>query len=252
MSRLEDRLLRQLSQACRRFDLIAPNDRVMVAVSGGKDSWALLHLLRAHARRLPFPVSLVAVNLDQGQPGFPRHVLREHLESEGFEHRIVEQDTYSVVREKVPPGKTQCALCSRLRRGVLYRVAGELGATKLALGHHRDDLIETLLLNLFYAGQIKAMAPRLVSDDGKNVIIRPLALCAEEDLAAYATERGFPIVPCDLCGSQPNLQRQAVKRLLTELEARNPRVKGSLLAALGNVRTSHLLDARLGPGDPTV
>ena len=242
MTRLEKRLLSLVAKASADFGLLEPNDRVMVAVSGGKDSHSLLYLLREVRRRAPFPFSLVAVNLDQGQPGFPRHVLPEYFAKEGYEHRIVSEDTYTIVKDKVPEGKTYCSLCSRLRRGVLYNVAVELGATKIALGHHRDDVIETLLLNLLYSGQMKAMPPRLRSDDGRNVVIRPLVYCAEVDIAAFAAERGFPIIPCDLCGSQDNLQRKRVKELLTGLNAENHNVRSNVFAALSNIRPTHLLD----------
>ncbi|WAS92124.1 tRNA 2-thiocytidine(32) synthetase TtcA [Nannocystis punicea] len=250
MASLQQTLLRQISRANRRFGLLEDGDKIMVAISGGKDSWAMLHLLREYRRMVPFSFTWVAVNLDQGHPGFPVEVLREYLEREGHEHRIVHVDTYSVVKREVPAGKAYCSLCSRLRRGILYDVAVELGCTKIALGHHRDDLIETLLLNQLYAGQLKAMAPRLRSDDGRNTIIRPLILCEERDVAAYAIEQGFPVVPCDLCGSQDNLRRAHVRQLLVQLEANNPDVRRSLLAAAGNVKPSHLLDARLqGEGD---
>jgi len=245
VTRLEKRLLALVAKASSDFGLLEPNDRVMVAVSGGKDSHALLHLLREVQRKAPFPFSLVAVNLDQGQPGFPSSVLPDYFAREGYEHRIVAEDTYSIVKEKVPEGKTYCSLCSRLRRGVLYNVAVELGATKIALGHHRDDVIETLLLNLLYSGQLKAMPPRLRSDDGRNVVIRPLIYCVEEDLAAFAAERAFPVIPCDLCGSQDNLQRKRVKELLARLDAENPNVKSNVFAALSNVRPTHLLDLEL-------
>ena len=242
MTRLEKRLLSLVAKASSDFNLIEPDDRVMVAVSGGKDSHSLLYLLREVQRRAPFSFSLIAVNLDQGQPGFPGHVLPEYFAREGYEHRIVSEDTYSVVREKIPEGKTYCSLCSRLRRGVLYNVAVELGATKIALGHHRDDVIETLILILFYSGQMKAMPPRLRSDDGRNVVIRPLIYCSEPDIAAFAQEREFPIIPCELCGSQDNLQRKRVKELLTRLNDENPNVRANVFAALSNVRPTHLLD----------
>lgn len=245
MTRLEKRLLAQVAQASADYSLIEPNDRILVAVSGGKDSHALLWLLAEIRRRAPFAFSLLAVNVDQGHPGFPKQLLPDYFTRHGFEHRIVEEDTYSIVQQKVPAGKTQCSLCSRLRRGILYSVAQELGATKIALGHHRDDVIETLLLNLLYSGQLKTMPPRLRSDDGKNVVIRPLVHCAEADLARYAEERQFPIIPCDLCGSQQNLHRQRVKRLIAQLSADNPNVRGNLFAALCNVRPSHLLDREL-------
>jgi tRNA 2-thiocytidine biosynthesis protein TtcA len=249
--RLEMRLLRQLMRASKRFRLLEPNDKVMVGISGGKDSWVMLHLLRLLKRRLPFPISLVAVNLDQGHPGFPAETIRSFLAKEGVEHRMLHANTYKVVTQKVPEGKTYCSLCSRLRRGILYSAAIDLGCTKIALGHHRDDAIETLLLNVFYAGQLKSMAPRLTSDDGRNVVIRPLIGCAEEEIAALAGLRAFPIVPCNLCGSQDNMHRQQVKALLTRLQDANPKVKGNAYAALGNVVPSHLLDMRLLHGEPT-
>ena len=245
MTRLENRLLREVGRATKDFRLIEPGDRILVAVSGGKDSYGLLHLLRRLQQRAPIDFSLVAVNLDQGHPGYPGHLLEGWLKDQGYEYRMLHRDTYSVVLEKVPEGKTYCSLCSRLRRGILYDAAVDLGCTKIALGHHRDDIIETLMLNLLYAGQIKAMPPRLRSDDGRNTVIRPLAYCAEEDLAAFAEEMAFPILPCDLCGSQENLQRKRIKRMLGDLQAENPNVKGNLMAALANVRPSHLLDPAL-------
>jgi tRNA 2-thiocytidine biosynthesis protein TtcA len=243
--KLEMDLLGQLSRASKDFGLIEAGDRIVVGVSGGKDSWTLLHLLRQVQRRVSFDFSLVAVNLDQGHPGFPVDVLRDYFEREHHEYRIVSRDTYSIVKAKVPEGKTYCSLCSRLRRGILYDVAVELGATKIALGHHRDDIIETLLLNLLYSGQLKAMPPRLTSDDGRNTVIRPLAYCAEEDIAEFARLMEFPVVPCDLCGSQENLQRKQVKHLIARLHAENPNVKGNMLAAIGNVRPTHLLDPKV-------
>jgi len=239
------RLLGQLAQASRDYALVEPGDHVLVAVSGGKDSYALLDLLRQLQQRTPFRFSLVAVNIDQGHPGYPRHVLEDYLAREGYPAEFVLEDTYSVVKEKIPEGKTYCSLCSRLRRGILYTTAKRLGANKIALGHHRDDFTETLLLNLFYSGQIKAMPPRLVSDDGANIVIRPLCYAAEADIAAYAQLRGYPILPCDLCGSQENLKRQRVKQLITELNEENPHVRGNLFAALGNVRASHLLPPKV-------
>ena len=245
MDRLEKRLLDEVARASADFRLLEPGDRVMVAVSGGKDSHALLYLLRAIQRRAPFDFSLFALNVDQGHPGYPKELLPRYFEAEGYEYRIISEDTYSIVKAKVPEGKTTCSLCSRLRRGILYSAAREMKATKIALGHHRDDASETLLLNLFFSGQLKAMPPRLRSDDGRNVVIRPLIYSAEPDLAEFARRKAFPIIPCDLCGSQENLQRKRMKALLDELEARNPLVRKNLLAALGNVRPTHLLDTEL-------
>lgn len=245
MSRTEQRLLTSVARASQDFGLLEPGDRVLVAVSGGKDSHALLYLLRELGRRTPFRYSLFALNVDQGHPGFPKRVLPDYFEREGYEYRVIEEDTYSVVKEKIPAGKTTCSLCSRLRRGILYTAATAMGATKIALGHHRDDVIETLLLNLFYSGQMKAMPPKLRSDDGKNIVIRPLVYASEADLAAFADEKAFPIIPCDLCGSQENLKRKRIKELIASLEAENPDVRRSLFAALANVRPSHLLDAKL-------
>jgi tRNA 2-thiocytidine biosynthesis protein TtcA len=245
MDRLEKHLLSSVAQASADFRLLEPNDRVLVAVSGGKDSHAMLYLLRQIQRRAPFDFSIIAVNVDQGHPGFPERLLPEYFEAEGYDYEIIKEDTYSVVTEKVPEGKTYCSLCSRLRRGILYTAGKRLGATKIALGHHRDDLVETLLLNLFYSGQIKAMPPRLLSDDGESIVIRPLAYAAEADLAAFAEAKGFPIIPCDLCGSQEELKRKRVKRLVDELMADNPKVRANLFAALGNVRPTHLLDKEL-------
>ncbi|GEJ56070.1 tRNA 2-thiocytidine(32) synthetase TtcA [Anaeromyxobacter diazotrophicus] len=248
--RLERRLLRATAQAVRDFDLIEEGDHLMVAVSGGKDSYTLLHLLMRLRERAPVRFELTAVNLDQGQPGFPAHVLEEHFRAVGVRYRMLRQDTYSIVKRLVPEGKTTCPVCSRLRRGILYNTAVELGCNKIALGHHRDDLVETLLLSALYAGSLKSMPPRLRSDDGRNVVVRPMCYAAEEDIAAFSSEMRFPIVPCDLCGSQPNLRRRRVKELLAALSAEHPAVKGNLLHALGKVVPSHLLDrdllARLG------
>jgi tRNA 2-thiocytidine biosynthesis protein TtcA len=245
LSKVANRLLREVGRLSAEWALIEPNDRIMAAVSGGKDSYGMVALLLELRRRTPFPFEIIAVNLDQGHPGFPGHLISGWLESQGVPYRMLKQDTYSIVKEKVEPGKTTCSLCSRLRRGILYNAAQELGCTKIALGHHRDDLIETLLLNQFFAGQIKTMPPRLRSDDGRNVVIRPLASCAEADLAAFAEERNFPIIPCDLCGSQENLQRKKVKALIAELSRENPKVPGNLYASLARVRPSHLLDRDL-------
>jgi tRNA 2-thiocytidine biosynthesis protein TtcA len=250
-ARLERRLLRATSRAVEDFGLIQEGDRILVAVSGGKDSLTLLHLLLRLKERAPISFDLLAVNLDQGQPGFPADVLRAHLESLGVPHAMLRRDTYSVVRRLVPEGETTCPVCSRLRRGILYNAAVELGCSKIALGHHRDDLIETLLLSALYSGALKSMPPLLRSDDGRNVVIRPMCYAAEEDIAAFAEAMGFPVIPCDLCGSQPNLRRKRVKRLLAELSAEHPAVKGNLLHALSKVVATHLLDrdllARLGP-----
>jgi len=244
-NKLAKRLRRHVGQAIADFNMIEAGDRVMVCLSGGKDSHALLDILLQMREIAPIAFEIVAVNLDQKQPGFPAHILPAYLEELGVPYRIEEQDTYSIVKRVIPPGKTTCSLCSRLRRGVLYRVAGELGATKIALGHHRDDILETLLLNMFYGGKLKAMPPKLVSDDGRNIVIRPLAYCREADLAAWAALRGFPIIPCDLCGSQEQLKRKEVKALLREWEQRHPGRVEKMFAALGNVAPSHLADPRL-------
>ena len=243
--KLEKRLLRLTGQAIADYRMIEAGDRVMVCLSGGKDSHGLLDLLLTLRQRAPIDFDLVAVNLDQKQPGFPAHVLPEYLDSRGVPFHIETQDTYSIVKRLVPEGKTTCSLCSRLRRGVLYRVATELGATKIALGHHRDDIVATLFLNLFHGGRLKAMSPKLVSDDGRHVVIRPLAYVNEADLARYAQVKGFPIIPCDLCGSQPNLQRQEVKRMLAEWDRRHPGRVQNIFNSLARVVPSHLMDAQL-------
>ena len=244
-NKLTKRLRRQAGQAIADFDMIRDGDRVMVCLSGGKDSYALLDVLLHLREHAPIRFDIVAVNLDQKQPGFPEHVLPEYLAARGVPFRIEEQDTYSVVKRVIPEGKTMCSLCSRLRRGVLYRVAGELGATKIALGHHRDDILETFFLNLFYGGKMKTMPPKLVSDDGRHVVIRPLAYCKEEDLAEYAEIKQFPIIPCTLCGSQETLKRKEVKALLREWEKRHPGRVETIFTAIQNARPSHLLDRAL-------
>ncbi len=253
VNRLEARIIKKVAQASCDFRLVEPGDKILVAVSGGKDSHVLLHVLERIRQRVPFTFSLVALNIDQGQPGFPKDVLPEYFERAGFEYVIVTEDTYSVVKEKTQPGKTSCSLCSRLRRGILYTQATRLGATKIALGHHRDDLIETLLLNLFFSGQLKAMPARLVSDDQQHIVVRPLVYCTEAEIARFAMEKGFPIVPCSLCSNQENLQRRRVKELLARLSSEHPHIGDSLAAALRNVRASHLLDktlAAVGSGEP--
>lgn len=243
--RLESRLRAQVGKAIEDYGMIVEGDRVMVCLSGGKDSYAMLSLLLALQRAAPVSFELVAVNLDQKQPGFPEHVLPEYLEALGVPFHILQQDTYSVVRRVVPVGKTTCGLCSRLRRGALYSFAAEQGFTKIALGHHRDDIMETLFLNLFFGGALKAMPPKLRSDDGRNVVIRPLAYCRESELACYATAKGFPLIPCNLCGSQENLQRKQIKAMLADWEQRFPGRIESIAAAMANVAPSQLMDPRL-------
>jgi tRNA 2-thiocytidine biosynthesis protein TtcA len=244
-NKLAKRLRRQVGQAIADYDMIRDGDKIMACLSGGKDSYAMLDVLLHLQQRAPIAFDIVAVNLDQKQPGFPEHVLPEYLTALGVPFRIEEQDTYSIVKRVIPEGKTMCSLCSRLRRGVLYRVASELGATKIALGHHRDDILETFLLNLFYGGVLKTMPPKLVSDDGRHVVIRPMAYCEEKDLAAYAEERQFPIIPCTLCGSQENLKRKEAKALLREWERKFPGRVETMLNALRNVKPSHMLDREL-------
>jgi tRNA 2-thiocytidine biosynthesis protein TtcA len=239
------RIRRLVGEAIADFSMIEAGDKVMVCLSGGKDSYALLDVL-VHLRDCaPVPFEVVAVNLDQRHPGFPAHVLPEYLSARGIPHRIEVQDTHSVVKRVIPEGKTMCSLCSRLRRGVLYRVAKELGATKIALGHHRDDILETFFLNLFHNGKIKAMSPKLVSDDGRHIVIRPLAYVEEKDLAAYAEDRRFPIIPCNLCGSQENMQRKQAKAMLRGWEKTHPGRVISIFSALTRVTPSHLMDRSL-------
>lgn len=244
LERLTRRLRGSVGKAIADFRMIAPGDRVMVCLSGGKDSYTLLDLLLSLKRGAPVHFDLLAVNLDQKQPGFPPEVLPRYLESLGVPYHIIEQDTYSVVKRVVPEGRTLCGLCSRLRRGALYRFASEHGITKIALGHHRDDIVETLFLNLFFGGRLKAMAPKLLSDDGHHVVIRPLAYVAERDIARYARGRAFPLIPCKLCGSQQNLQRLAVKRMLAGWEREFPGRTETIFRALRNVELEHLADPR--------
>ncbi|MBM7113907.1 tRNA 2-thiocytidine(32) synthetase TtcA [Archangium primigenium] len=243
--RLEKTLLGHMGRAISDYSLISEGDRIMVGVSGGKDSYTLLYLLRELQRKAPVKFELLAVNLDQGHPGFPAHTLEGWFQGEGFAYKMLKEDTYSVVLEKTPPGKTQCSVCSRMRRGILYSAAVALGCNKIALGHHRDDLIHTLLLNLFFAGAVRGMPPILKSDDGRNTVIRPLCYAPEKDIAAYAALKQFPIIPCDLCGSQENLQRARMKKLVEELGRDIPDVRRSLLAAMSNVRPSQLMDKDL-------
>ncbi len=243
--RLEAKLRGRVGKAIERYAMIEAGDRIMVCLSGGKDSFAMLDLLLSLQRSAPVGFEIAAVNLDQKQPGFPEHVLPEYLAARGVPFEVVEQDTYSVVRRVVPGGRTMCGLCSRLRRGALYEHAARRGYTKIALGHHRDDIVETFFLNLFHGGRVKAMPPKLLSDDGRNVVIRPLALCAERDVARYARARGYPLIPCNLCGSQENLQRQAVKRMLAEWERESPGRTDVIFRALQNVSPSQLADPAL-------
>ena len=241
------RLHRLVGQAVIDFNMIEDGDRVMVCVSGGKDSYAMLDILLGLQKRAPIRFELVAVNLDQKQPGFPEHVLPEYLARVGVPFHIENQDTYSIVKRVIPEGKTTCGLCSRLRRGILYRVAGELGATKIALGHHRDDIVQTLFMNMFFGSKMKGMPPKLVSDDGRNVVIRPLAYVAETDLERWAEHRQFPIIPCTLCGSQDNLQRVQIKQMLREWDKRHPGRVENVFSAMQNVVPSHLADRNLFP-----
>ncbi len=243
--RLRNSLISATGKAIGDYNMIEDGDTVLVCMSGGKDSHAMLMLLLALKERAPIDFKLIAMNLDQKQPGFPAEILPAYLEKLGVEYRIVEADTYSIVKEKIPEGKTTCSLCSRLRRGVIYRTAKELGANKIALGHHRDDIVETLFLNLFFGAKMKAMPPKLATNDKKNIVIRPLAYCSEKDIAAYARQMGFPIIPCDLCGSQDNLQRQKVKEMLHAWELEQPGRVNNIFRAIGNVEPSHLADTNL-------
>ena len=241
-NKLQKRLRRQVGEAIADFNMIEDGDKVMVCLSGGKDSYTMLDVLLYLQKVAPIQFEIVAVNLDQKQPGFPEHVLPAYLESIGVQYHIIEKDTYSVVKEKIPEGKTTCSLCSRLRRGTLYTYADEIGATKMALGHHRDDILETFFLNMFYGGTLKAMPPKLLSDDGRNVVIRPLAYCNEADIEAYSKMKEFPIIPCNLCGSQENLQRQKIKEMMHDWDKRYPGRTEAVFTAMQNIVPSHLAD----------
>lgn len=244
-NKLQKRIRRNTGQAIQDYNMIEDGDRIMVCLSGGKDSFTMLEMLMSLQKSAPISFSLIAVNLDQKQPGFPEHILPEYLQSLGVEYKIVEEDTYSIVQDKIPEGKTTCSLCSRLRRGILYRTANELGATKIALGHHRDDILETLFLNMFHGGKMKGMPPKLVSDNGEHVVIRPLAYCREKDIIKYSEMKDYPIIPCNLCGSQPNLQRQAIKQMLNDWDKRFPGRIETMFRAMQNVVPSHLADFEL-------
>lgn len=245
VSKLQKQIQREVSKAINDFNMIEEGDRVMVCVSGGKDSYAMLDILQRLQKKAPIKFELLAVNLDQKQPGFPEQVLPEYLEGQAVEYKIVEEDTYSIVKDKTPVGKTTCALCSRLRRGILYRTASEFGATKIALGHHMDDMVETLFLNMFYGARLKSMPPKLVSDDKKNVVIRPMAYSRETTLSEYALERNFPIIPCNLCGTQENLQRKVIKKMLAQWDQQQPGRVVNIFKSMSRVTTSHLLDHEL-------
>ena len=244
-NRLKGRLESSVGKAIGDFNMIEEGDTVMVCLSGGKDSFTLFDILRTLQKRAPINFKIVAMNLDQKQPGFPSDVLPNYLEGLGVDFHIETQDTYSIVKAKIPEGKTTCSLCSRLRRGIIYKVAGELGANKIALGHHRDDMVETLFLNMFFGGKLKAMPPKLVTDKGDHIVIRPLAYCAEKDIARYARGMEFPIIPCNLCGSQENLERQNIKEMLTNWERQYPGRSQTIFTAMQNVKSSHLLDGNL-------
>ncbi|AJI81699.1 C32 tRNA thiolase [Yersinia enterocolitica] len=245
LNKLQKRLRRNVGQAIADFNMIEEGDRVMVCLSGGKDSYTMLDILQNLQKSAPINFTLIAVNLDQKQPGFPEDILPAYLDKQGVEYKIVEENTYGIVKEIIPEGKTTCSLCSRLRRGILYRTATELGATKIALGHHRDDILQTLFLNMFYGGKLKGMPPKLMSDDGKHVVIRPLAYCREKDIERFAIAREYPIIPCNLCGSQPNLQRQVIKDMLRDWDKQYPGRIETMFSAMQNVVPSHLNDHKL-------
>jgi tRNA 2-thiocytidine biosynthesis protein TtcA len=243
-NKLHKRLRANVGKAISDYNMIEDGDTVMVCLSGGKDSYSMLDILLGLQKSAPINFKIVAINLDQGQPGFPKHILPQYLKSLEVEYKIIEEDTYSTVKRVIEEGKTTCGLCSRLRRGILYRVAKEIGATKIALGHHRDDILETLFLNMFYGGKLKGMPAKLVSDDGNNIVIRPLAYCAEKDLIKYAEVKNFPIIPCNLCGSQPNLQRQVIKEMLNDWSKKYPGRIQTMFRAMQNVVPSHLMDTK--------
>lgn len=245
IKRIKKRLQHGVGEAVVQYGMIEQGDRVMVCMSGGKDSYTMLNILLELQKKAPIDFELIAVNLDQKQPEFPEHILPDYLRELGIEFHIIEQDTYSIVKEKIPEGKTTCGLCSRLRRGILYNFADEIGATKIALGHHRDDIVETLFLNMFFNGQLKSMPPKLLSDDKKHVVIRPLALCKESDIVRYADMQQFPIIPCNLCGSQENMQRKVVKSMIKDWEAEYPGRCDILMRSLTNVKPSHLADTKI-------
>lgn len=245
LNKLQKRLRRNVGQAIADFNMIEEGDRVMVCLSGGKDSYTMLDILQSLQKSAPINFTLIAVNLDQKQPGFPEDILPAYLDKQGVEYKIVEENTYGIVKEIIPEGKTTCSLCSRLRRGILYRTATELGATKIALGHHRDDILQTLFLNMFYGGKLKGMPPKLMSDDGKHIVIRPLAYCREKDIERFAVAREYPIIPCNLCGSQPNLQRQVIKDMLRDWDKQYPGRIETMFSAMQNVVPSHLNDHKL-------
>lgn len=244
-NKLQKKLRRETGKAIADYNMISNGDKIMVCLSGGKDSYTLLSMLRSLQRAAPVQFELVAVNLDQKQPGFPEHILPDYLDNEGVAYHILEKDTYSIVKQKVPEGKTTCALCSRLRRGNLYAFAQEIGATRIALGHHRDDIVETLFLNMFFNGKMKSMPPKLLSDDGKNMVIRPLAYCREKDIIEFAALKQYPIIPCNLCGSQPNLQRQVIKDMLKQWDQQHPGRIESIFSSMQHIAPSQLADTRL-------